>query len=316
MIQQNVSLKEHSSFKIGGPAKYYLNVSSPEEIINGLKEWKELSKDFPEDNKRIFVLGGGTNLLVSDSGFPGFVIRINIKFIERVGDIVRVGAGVSMEDFLDFCVKNSLAGLQWAGGLPGSVGGAVRGNAGAFGGETKDSVYEVTSLDTQTYEIKTRQNEQCKFDYRDGIFKSGEGMDEIVISASFSLKPGDQEEIKKIVEEKRSYRQTKHPLHLPNAGSVFKNVDVKDVPSSVLRELESHIKSDPFPVMPVATLLSVANLKGKRIGGAEVSFDHPNFIVNVDNAKSSDVKDLIEIEKEVIKEKFGIDLEVEVMFVE
>ncbi len=316
MIQQDVSLKEHSSFKIGGSTKYYLNVSTSDEIIQGLKEWRELSGDFMQDNKRIFVLGGGTNLLVSDNGFPGLVIHINIKFIEREGDIIKVGAGVIMADFLDFCITNFLTGLQWAGGLPGSVGGAVRGNAGAFGGETKDSVYEVISLDTQTYEIKTRKNPECKFGYRDSVFKSGESIDEIIIAASFSLSPGDQEEIRKVVEEKISYRQTKHPLHLPNAGSVFKNVNVKDVPSSVLRELESHIKLDPFPVIPVAVFLSMANLKGKRIGGAEVSIVHPNFIVNVDNAKSSDVKNLIEIEKEVIKEKFGIDLEVEVMFVE
>jgi len=316
LIQSNVSLREYSSFKIGGDAKYFLQVSSKEELVEGLKEWKNLSSKFDEQGKRIFVLGGGTNLLISDSGFPGLVIHVNIKAIEAVGTTIKIGAGNLIADLLNVCVENSLSGLEWAGGLPGSVGGAVRGNAGAFGGETKDNVLEVESLDINTLETRVRKNAECRFAYRDSIFKSGEGKDEVIISASFELKSGDKDDIEKGIEEKINYRQTKHPLESPNAGSIFKNVDIKNVPSMVLAEFENHIKQDPFPVIPSAKLLIRADLKGKRLGGAQVSEQHPNFIVNVGNARSSDVKDLIELEKEAVKQRLGIDLEVEVMFVE
>lgn len=316
IIQRDVPLRNYSSFKIGGNAGYFLTVSNKDELVKGLKEWKESSSGFGEEEKRVFVLGGGTNLLVSDNGFPGLVIHINIKFIEVSGSIIKVGAGNLISELLESSTENSLSGLEWAGGLPGSVGGAVRGNAGAFAGETKDSILEVESLDINTLELKIRKNEECKFGYRDSVYKSGEGKDEVIVSASFSLKKGNKEEIKKAIEEKINYRKTRHPLHLPNAGSIFKNVSVSDVPASLAKDLESHIKNDPFPVIPVAVLLSMASLKGKRVGGAEVSSYHPNFIVNFDSARSSDVKDLIELEKEVVKQKFGIDLEIEIMFVE
>lgn len=316
MIQKDISLKEYSSFKIGGSAKYFLQVSNKEELIAGLKEWENLSIAFPDEEKRIFVLGGGTNLLISDNGFSGFVIQNSIKFIERNGDVVTVGSGVLVSDFLNFCIENSLSGFEWAGGLPGSIGGAVRGNAGAFGGETKDSVFKVESLDLETLGTKTRDNPECNFGYRDSIFKSGEGKKEIIISVSFKLAQGDSAKIKKIADEKINYRKNRHPLSYPNAGSVFKNVKVSNISAEVLRKFKNHIKNDPFPVIPAASILSRIDLKGKRIGGAKVSEDHPNFIVNVDNAISSDVKDLIELEKEAVKEKLGIELEVEINFLE
>lgn len=316
MIQKDVPLKEYTSFKIGGNAKYFLEVSAKEELISGLKEWKKISTDFPEEEKRIFVLGGGSNLLVSDNGFAGLVIHPNINFINNTDNIVTVGCGVLIPDFINFCIDNSLSGFEWAGGLPGTIGGAVRGNAGAFGGETKDSVFEVESLDIDTFEIKKRKNAQCDFDYRDSIFKTGEGKNEIILSVSFNFKTGNREEIKKTVEEKMDYRKTKHPLVYPSAGSVFKNVPVEKISSSVLEEFESHIKKDPFPVIPVATILSSVNLKGKKIGGAQISENHPNFIVNVENATSQDVKDLISLEQKTVKEKYGIGLEPEIMLVE
>lgn len=316
MIKRDIPLAQYSSFKIGGNAKYFLQVSNKEELVRGLKEWGDLSSNFDEQEKGIFVLGGGTNLLISDSGFPGLVIHVNIKFIEVSGDTIKIGAGNSVSELLDSCIEASLSGFEWAGGLPGSIGGAVRGNAGAFGGETKDSVLEVESLDINTLELKVRKNTECKFGYRDSVYKNGEGKDEVIISVSFGLRKGNGEEIKKVTQEKINYRQAKHPLNYPNAGSVFKNVNVEEAPGSVIEEFEEYIKNDPFPVIPTAKLLIKADLKGKRLGGAQVSEKHPNFIVNVDNARSADVKDLIELEKEAVKQRLGIDLEVEVMFVE
>ncbi|MEX2007470.1 MAG: UDP-N-acetylmuramate dehydrogenase [Candidatus Levyibacteriota bacterium] len=316
LIQENVTLAEYSSFKIGGNARYFLQITSVGELISGLKEWGKLSSNFDEQGKRIFILGGGTNLLVSDNGFSGLIIHVNIKSLEVSGETVKIGAGNLIPDLLNCCVDNSLSGFEWAGGLPGSVGGAVRGNAGAFGGETKDNVLEVESLDISTLGLKIRKNAECKFAYRDSIYKSGEGKNEIIVSATFNLQKGNKEEIRKTIEEKINYREIKHPLNFPNAGSIFKNVNVKGVPGSIVAQFQEYIKNDPFPVIPTAKILIKAGLKGKKVGGAQVSEQHPNFIVNVSNARSSDVKDLIELEREAVKQRLGIDLEVEVMFVE
>jgi len=314
MIQKDVSLKNYSTFKIGGNASYFLEVKSKEDLIAGLKEWKELSSKFLELEKRIFTFGQGSNLLISDGGFLGLAIYNNIKFLQIKGNVVSCGAGVLVSDLIDFCIENSMSGLEWAGGLPGSVGGAVRGNAGAFGGEIKDNIFRVESLDIETLEIKNRENKECKLVYRGSIFKEKEN--EIILSADFSLKKGNKDEIRSETFVKINYRKTNHPLHLPSVGSIFKNIPVSSFSQDALKELEGHIKDDPFPVIPVAVLLSMAGVKGKRIGGAEISQDRPNFILNFDGATSKDVRDLIEFEKKVIKEKFGIDLEVEVTFVE
>ena len=135
MIRQNVSLKDYSNYKIGGNASYFLEVKTKEDLIEGLREWQEIVKSLPDDEKKVFILGGGTNILFSDEGFKGLVIKDSIEIIELDGDRVICGSGVLITQFLDFCVANSLSGFEWAGGLPGTVGGAVRGNAGAFAGE-------------------------------------------------------------------------------------------------------------------------------------------------------------------------------------
>lgn len=316
LIQTNVSLKERTSFNIGGAAKYFLKATSLDELKKGLEEWKDLSKDFTPEEKRVFVLGGGTNLLVSENGFPGLVIHPEIKFIERTDNQVNVGAGDSLSSLVNFCLENSLAGFEWAGGLPGTVGGAVRGNAGAFGGETKDKVLSVESLDIETLEVKNRKTEECKFNYRDSVFKSGDGQNEIIISVQFLLEEGDADSLRAEADDHIEYRKSRHPLHLPNAGSVFKNVAIENVPADVLKRFEDHIKKDPFPVLPAAKVIAASGIVGHTIGGAQVSEAHPNFIVNVNNATSQDVKDLIKFEQQAIKEKYNINLEPEVMFVE
>lgn len=327
MIKTDVSLAQHTSFKIGGNASYFLTVSTADELRKGLKEWEKVSANFSNKQKKIFVLGGGTNTLFSDNGFSGLVIHPQMKFIEKEKIIVagpprptsvrvEAGAGEALSSLVDFCIDNCLAGLSWAGGLPGTVGGAVRGNAGAFGGETKDSVLEVRSLDIRTLEEKVRSKEECKFGYRDSAFKSGDGKNEIIISAKFIFEPGDADTIRAQANDHIEYRKNRHPLHLPNAGSIFKNVAVKDVSADVLKHFEKHVKNDPFPVLPAAKIISETDLMGKTVGGAQVSTTHPNFIVNIGGVKAADVLDLISIERKVIKEKYGISLEPEITFVE
>ncbi|MDP1706679.1 MAG: UDP-N-acetylmuramate dehydrogenase [bacterium] len=310
MFQENVLLSQYSSYRIGGPARYFQEIKTEEDLAAAIKEIRDLKIPF-------FVLGGGTNILFSDKGFDGAVLKISFKDIrlEKENEII-VGAGVLMADLLDFALKNNLSGLEWAGGLPGTVGGAVRGNAGAFAGETKDNVLEVISFEIETGKIYRRKKEDCRFGYRSSIFKdppAGGRDGEIIIGARFLMVKGDKPEIETAIKEKINYRQERQPLEYPNSGSVFKNVDLQLIPKEHLEEVEAVIKKDPFPVVPTAFLISECGLKGMRIGGAMISPKHPNFLINYDKATAADVKALIALAKEKVYDKFGVKLEEEVL---
>lgn len=311
ILQKNVLLKDHCNYKIGGPADYFFEFKSVVDLIEAIGEYTQIDPEL----KNIFILGRGTNVLFSDDGYRGLVLKNSYEGINRVGESVEVKSGVTIDELLEFLTLESLSGLEWAGGLPGTVGGAVRGNAGAFGGETKDDLVEVESLDMFSLTIKRRNNDECKFYYRDSVYKSGEGKSEIILSAKFALKSGDIDEIKEKTQERIDHRISRHPLEQPNIGSTFKNVPIETVPKDVLEYFEAHIKQDPFPVVPVAKLIVNAGLVGKKIGDAQISEKHPNFIVNLGNAKATDVLDLIDLVKKEVKEKFKISLEEEVMIV-
>jgi len=316
IIQQNIPLKDFSNFKIGGDAKYFLEIKSVDDLVKGLEEWKKISENFSETEKRIFILGGGTNILFSDLGFNGLVIKNSIEFIEKDEDMVVVGGGTVWADLVNFCIDNSLSGLEWSGGLPGTVGGAVRGNAGAYGGETKDLLEEVESIDLETLQTKVRNNRECNFSYRNSIFKTGEGEKELVVKLKFRLTKGNKDVIKAGFQEKIDSRKSKHPLEYPNVGSIFKNVPVdKFDTKQFLYELAQYVKNDPFPVIPTAKLNFLTGIKGERVGGAQLSEKHTNFIINLDSASSADVKNLIQHIKNKVKEKFNVELEEEIMIV-
>ncbi|OGK36794.1 UDP-N-acetylenolpyruvoylglucosamine reductase [Candidatus Roizmanbacteria bacterium RIFCSPHIGHO2_12_FULL_41_11] len=335
-IQKNIPLKNFSNYRIGGRAKYFLKVSSVEDLIEGLKQWEEY-RISPTLEVGLFILGGGTNILISDKGFDGLVIHPKIKSIknqsgkESKSQRLIVGGGVLIEDLLNYCIENCLSGLEWAGGLPGTLGGAVRGNAGAFRGEIKDNVVEVTSLDIKTLKIKKRSHLECQFEYRSSVFKSqgekeserkrvGESESqsgketEVIVSAVLKLTKGNRDNIEKEINEKIEYRRQRHPLEYPNIGSIFKNMPIEKVPQKLLEQLKDSIKNDPFPVLPTAKLLAVAGLKGKKAGGAMVSWKHPNFIVNLGTATSEDVQKLINQIKEIIKAKYNLELEEEITY--
>lgn len=307
-FQKNVLLANYNNYKIGGPARLFVEVGSVDEL-------KEILPS--TQNERMFVLGSGTNILISDEGFDGLVIHNKIEGILRLRsgqDNLEVGSGVLVKDLLNFCIENSLSGLEWAGGLPGTVGGAVRGNAGAFKGETKDSVLEVKSLNLKSLKENTRTNKQCNFEYRNSIFKEGVGKEEFITSVVFNLKPGNKNEIQKQILEKIDYRNLKHPMDYPNIGSTFKNIPLDSLSSDLQKEFAQIVKSDPFPVVPTTKLLALCGLKGKKVGGAMISEKHPNFIVNIDDATSKDVKVLVEIAKEAIYKNYKINLEEEIIY--
>ena len=310
MFAEKIKLNHYSNYKIGGPASYFFEAKNIKDIVGAVEKWRSMN------GKQIFILGGGTNLLINDKGFSGLVLKPSIDILEKDDDKIRVGAGVLMSDLLNFAAKNGLAGLEWAGGLPGTVGGAIRGNAGAFGGETKDSVLEVASVDISSRESKLvkRNNKECKFGYRDSFFKKNDGK-EIIVEAIFSFQKGEPAAITQAIMEKVNYRKTRHPMEYPNIGSIFKNVDLKTIAKNKQEFFLHVVKSDPFPVVPTAYLITEAGLKGVSFGGAMISPKHPNFIVNSLNASSDDVRHLIKLVKVTVKKKFGIQLEEEIIYV-
>lgn len=305
-IKQNIPLKNYSNFKTGGAADYFVEILSVEELK---KDLKELPK-----NLFYFVLAGGTNILVSDEGYRGVIVHNQIKGIRQERENLIVGSGVLFSDLLNFCIENLLTGLEWAGGLPGTIGGAVRGNAGAFGKETKDNVIEVISINYESLKTLTRTNKQCQFSYRNSFFKTREGSKEIITEIKLRLEKGDKEEIEKAINEKIEYRKKRHPLEYPTLGSTFKNVPYDSLPKNLKEEFKDSIKNDPFPVIPVVKILTNAEVKGLTIGDAQFSKKHPNFLINLGNAKFQDAKELILLAKQKVMEKFGIELEEEIIY--
>ena len=304
-LGKQVDLKDFSNFRIGGPARDFVRADSMEELVDSVKTARQIGLP-------VFVLGGGTNILWSDDGFEGLVLQPALDFAQVDGNYVTAGAGISMSKLVSVAISCGLAGLEWAGGLPGTLGGAVVVNAGCFGGEMKESIQEVISLNMDTLELVRRKADECGFDYRDSIFKIVDPP-EIIVQATVKLSPGNKMFLNKSVEDKIRYREKKQPLEYPNIGSIFKNVRVDGLPSEVVDEHRNVVKDDPFPVIPAAHLISKAKLKGLTVGGAVVSPKHPNFIVNMRDAKSRDVKELIELIKERVNDRFGMVLEEEVV---
>ncbi|MBI2041678.1 MAG: UDP-N-acetylmuramate dehydrogenase [Candidatus Nealsonbacteria bacterium] len=293
-IQKNVLLKEYTTFKIGGPAKYFCAVENKEDLIRAVSFAKK-------EKIPLFILGGGSNLLVSDEGFKGLVIKIENCKLKIVNSRVIAGAGVSLAKLVSITSNAGLSGMEWASGIPGAtVGGAIRGNAGAFGAEMKDITKTVIVLEIQNpkskiqnnnFKIKIRNfnNKDCRFSYRSSIFK--ENPDLIIFSCELEMKRGDK--VKEKVKEILSYRKEKHPAE-PSAGSIFKNLE--------------NIRA--------RDLIEKAGLKGRTIGGAQISEHHANFIVNLGGAKSKDVLDLIDLAKKEVKNKFGIEIEEEIKYLD
>lgn len=334
-LDENVPLRHWSNYKIGGPAQFFFSPKNEGEVRWAVKEARV--RKLP-----LFILGGGTNLLMDDRGFRGLVLRPNITTLRATRVATRagvgssavaryqvvVGAGVMMPDLLKFCVKKSLSGMEWAGGLPGTAGGAIRGNAGCFGGEMKDVVESVRSLDARTGRIVERGAAQCKFAYRTSVFKKAAGR-EVVLDAVLRLKKGDAKKIAAAINEKIAHRKKNHPLDYPNIGSIFKNVPLRAIHKKnsaeylaalragrlIFRGSRFSIKNDPFPVIYAVKLISESGLRGVSAGGAMISGKHPNFIVNVLGASAADVKGLIVLAKATVKKKFGVVLEKEVQIV-
>ncbi|MDP3881093.1 MAG: UDP-N-acetylmuramate dehydrogenase [bacterium] len=312
MLEENVYLSDHSNFKIGGPAKFFALVKTEGEAVQAAREAKE--KGLP-----IFILGGGTNILIPDEGLEAVVIKTGFGGISlEEGNKLRVGSGVLVSDLLNFCIENEFSGFEWAGGLPGTVGGAVFGNAGAFGGEIKDNLLSVKAIDlgAEKPKMETYDHGQCCFEYRNSFFKKNSlnGKRMMILEVLFQMQKGNREEIKERIQEKIDYRESRQPLEYPNIGSIFKNISWDSLSGELQEKFKDVKKTDPFDVLPTAAVIHDAGLKEMRVGGAMVSPKHPNFIINFDRATAKEINELANKVKEKIEEMYGIELEREVIF--
>lgn len=306
-VRKNVSLKAHSAYRIGGIARYFAEVDTVDVL-------REVAQEAQHHAVPLFILGGGTNILFTDMLFPGLILKPLLRFIEEQNGMIRVGAGTLMSELVSYATKKGLSGLEWAGGLPGTVGGAIRGNAGAFGGEIKDCIQEVTSLHIShhLFPIQVRTKKECQFDYRTSIFKTRVNQD-VILSAACVLTKGNKKNIRAAVEEKITYRKKRHPLEYPNIGSIFKNVPLAHFSQKILSSCTHVIKNDPFPLVPTAYLIATVGLQGMRVGDSMISEKHPNFLVNCGDARAKDVCALIHHIKKVVKKKYGVVLEEEII---
>jgi len=324
-------LANYTSFQIGGAAKYFFETKTKEDVIKAF-EWSRI--------KRVpfFILGGGSNILVSDEGYNGLVIKfqipnskfqINSKFQNSK---IIVEAGVLLSTVVLAATENSLTGLEWAAGIPGTVGGAIYGNAGAFGKSMEDIIeaVKVLEIENHKWKIKNLKNKDCKFGYKESIFKKNKNL--IIISAIFELNKGDKKEIIERIENFLSQKKKTQPLEFPSAGCVFKNpstssafTDSRRGRQKLIRQLADKNRKllKKFPeleefnkkgMIPAGFLIEKCELKGKRIGNAQISQKHANFIINLGKAHAKDVLALIKLIKKEVKNKFAINLEEEIQY--
>lgn len=277
-------MKNHTSFKIGGPADVLIIPNSEDELINAITICKE-------NKVPSYIMGNGSNLLIRDGGMRGAVIKVNegLNNISRDGNNIYCQAGALLTAVSRFAMNESLSGIEFANGIPGTIGGAVTMNAGAYGGEMKDVISSVRALDKDN-NILELTNEEMNFRYR-----GSKVVDEdlIVLSIKIELKAGIYEDIKAIIDDLTDKRTSKQPLELPSAGSTFKRP----------------------PGYFAGKLIEDAGLKGLRHGGAQVSTKHCGFVVNVDNATCKEVLDLIRVVQKTVKDTFDLDIETEIKII-
>ncbi len=286
-IRINEPMSKHTTFRLGGVADALVMPETIDELTACLKYAKE--------NKiPVTIIGNGSKLLVLDGGIRGIVIKLASRFanITFDGNTVQALSGVTLPYLAGLAKRNSLSGLEFACGIPATLGGAIFQNAGAYDGDMSKVVEEVTYLDEEC-NLKTLTKDELQFGYRNSFFKANKDKGYVIVSAKLRLVEGNLDQIEKLMNENTEKRNSKQPLEYPSAGSVFKRP-------------EGYF---------VGKLIDDAGLKGKCIGDAQISTKHSGFIVNKGNATSKDVLDLINFIKKEIFQKFGVKLEEEIIII-
>ena len=280
-IRINEPLAQYTSMKVGGPVDYYLDPADRDDLIAIVLFLRQHA--FPT-----IVIGRGSNLLVSDEGLRGAAISVEriLSEVSVEGDIVRAESGARLTKLADFCIQNGFAGIEWAAGIPGTVGGGVVMNAGAHGEQMSDHIVDVEVIRNDAVLVVPKS--AASFGYRTSAFRG-----DVVLSARFAFPRGNREELMRHKSEMIKRRNETQPLNLPNSGSMFKNP----------------------PGTHAAKLIEQAGLKGKRVGGAQISEKHANFIVNLGTARASDVMTLLDLTRRTVYQNTGIQLELEVKMI-
>lgn len=308
-IRENIALAPYTTFKIGGRARYFIEANNKDELITALN-WAKI-KSLP-----IFILGGGSNVLVSDEGFNGLVIKNEIREIKISDQRIYVSSGASLSRVAAESIKNSLTGLEWATGIPGTIGGAIRGNAGCFGSEIKDLIESVEVFDLKKSKCPTLNSKRCRFEYRDSIFKHNPNL--VIISAEISLQNGDINTSRDMVLGYAENRIKQQDIGVKCAGCVFKNVlwGRKDIrKDTIIKKFPELEQFENSPYIPAGFLIDFLELKGMEFDDTIISNKHANYIVNLNNAKAKDVIKVINFIKEKILKHYGILLEEEIQYI-
>ncbi|MBQ3389916.1 MAG: UDP-N-acetylmuramate dehydrogenase [Firmicutes bacterium] len=284
LLKKDEPLADYTSFRVGGPCDCMITPRTAEELAGALKACRE--KQIP-----FFILGNGTNVIALDEGYRGAVIHIGKDFsaIGCDGNRITAGAGALLAAVSKKAYENGLTGLEFAGGIPGSVGGGVAMNAGAYGGELKQIVTKVTSMDMDG-EMHEHKGGECGFGYRKSIFQQN---GQIVLKATFELQPGDPEEILAVMQDLMHRRNSKQPLNYPSAGSTFKRP-------------EGYF---------AGKLIEDSGLKGVSVGGAAVSELHAGFVINKGGATASDILTLMELIQNTVYDNYHVMLQPEVRII-
>lgn len=281
-VKRDEPMSRHTTFRVGGAADFFVEIGSPDELM-------DIIHYLTETDRAYFILGNGSNLLVGDKGYDGVILHLGERFngITVEGNTITAKAGALLSTVAKTAAKNGLSGMEFAAGIPGTMGGAVVMNAGAYEGEMKQIVTKVTVM-TRDGEILELDNETMEFGYRTSIIKNRPF---IVLSAVISLEKGDAASIQDKMDDFNRRRRSKQPLEYPSAGSTFKRP-------------EGHY---------AGKLIMDAGLRGYRIGGAQVSEKHCGFIINVGNATAADISELMDEVAERVEEQFSVTLEPEII---
>jgi len=301
-IQENAPLARYTRFEVGGPSRVLADASTETALIEALREIRESGEPYT-------VMGGGTNLVAADEGYAGVVLRYTDSSIEFAGDTVRVAAGVVLQDLVDASISRGLKGIETMTGIPGWVGGAVYGNAGAYGHSIHERVRGVRYLEGEcVYEIG---NATCEFAYRESVFKRRK--DWIVLSATLQLEPADADELRATAAGILQIRNEKYPPTMRCAGSIFKNLLWADLSAAVRAQVPAAVVREGK--VPSAYFLEQAGAKGLVRGGVRVADYHANLIYNEGGGTAREVRELIADLKRRVHERFGLELEEEVQYV-
>jgi UDP-N-acetylmuramate dehydrogenase len=298
----NASLARHTRFEIGGAARVLADASTETALIDTLDAIK--AAGWPHA-----IIGGGTNLIVDDAGFDGAIVRYTAKSIDIDGEIVRVDAGAVLQDLVDATISRGLLGLETLTGIPGWVGGAIYGNAGAYGHSIEERVVSVRLFDGR--EIREIGNAACEFRYRESIFKRNK--DWIVLSAEMRLDPADSGDLRLMADGILKIRNAKYPPTMRCAGSIFKNLLLADLPESARARVPAEVVREGK--VPSAYFLEQAGAKGMSNGAIQVADYHANLIYNSGGGSARELREVIGELKKRVRERFGIELEEEVQYI-